>query len=89
MGPEENYSDRCEGARLGIFKNQVSDNVSGYVMPQESGNRTGVRRVSITNLEGQGITISSVDSPLECTISPYTAFELEHAKHHYELPNVH
>ena len=49
MGPEENYSDRAHGARLGIFTNQVSDNLSGYVMPQESGNRTGVRRVNLTN----------------------------------------
>ena len=29
MGPEENYSDRAMGAKLGIFKNQVSDNLSG------------------------------------------------------------
>lgn len=89
MGPEENYSDRAMGAKLGLFKNQVSENLSGYVMPQESGNRTGVRRVSLTNQEGQGIRISSVAEPLECNFSPYTAFELENAQHHFELPNVH
>jgi beta-galactosidase len=89
MGPEENYSDRSMGARLGIFKNQVSDNVSGYVMPQESGNRTGVRRVRITNSCGQGLSLSSIVDPLECTISPFSAFELEHANHHYELPPIH
>ena len=89
MGPEENYSDRAKGARLGIFKNQVSDNLSGYVMPQESGNRTGVRRVNVTNKQGQGIRISAAAEPLECNFSPYTAFELENAQHHYELPNVH
>ncbi|MFL6560797.1 MAG: glycoside hydrolase family 2 TIM barrel-domain containing protein [Bacillus sp. (in: firmicutes)] len=89
MGPEENYSDRAMGARLGIFNNQVSDNLSGYVMPQESGNRTGVRRVNVTNKNGQGIKISAVAEPLECNFSPYTAFELENAQHHYELPNVH
>lgn len=89
MGPEENYSDRAMGAKLGIFKNQVSDNLSGYVMPQESGNRTGVRRVSVTNRTGQGIRISSVTKPLECNLSPYTAFELENAQHLYELPPVH
>ena len=89
MGPEENYSDRAMGAKLGIFKNQVSDNLSGYVMPQESGNRTGVRRVSVTNRNGQGIKISSVTKPLECNLSPYTAFELENAQHVYELPPVH
>ena len=89
MGPEENYSDRSMGARLGIFKNQVTENLSGYLMPQESGNRTGVRHVNITNRKRQGLRISSVGDPLECNVSPYTAFELENAKHVYELPNVH
>ncbi|PWU02347.1 MAG: beta-galactosidase [Bacteroidetes bacterium] len=89
MGPDENYSDRSRGARLGIFKNNVLENVSSYVKPQESGNRTGVRRVNITNTNGKGIKISSCERPFECTLSPYTAFELEHASHHYELPNVH
>lgn len=89
MGPEENYSDRAKGAKLTTFKNTVSDNLSGYVMPQESGNRTGVRLVNVTNRNGQGIKISSVTEPLECNFSPYTAFELENAQHIYELPNVH
>jgi beta-galactosidase len=89
MGPEENYSDRAQGARLGLFKNQVIENLSGYVMPQESCNRTGVRRVSLTNKEGQGIKVSAATKPLECNFSPYTAFELENAQHQYELPNIH
>ena len=89
MGPEENYSDRAMGAKLTTFKNQVSDSLSGYVMPQESGNRTGVRSVSVTNRNGQGIRISSITEPLECNLSPYTAFELENAQHVYELPPVH
>jgi beta-galactosidase len=89
MGPEENYADRAKGARLGIFENRVAETLSGYVMPQESGGRTGVRRVSIQDANGRGIKITSVTEPLECTISPYTAFELEHARHHFELPNVH
>lgn len=89
MGPRENYSDRAMGARLCIFKTSVSDDVSGYVMPQETGNRTGVRRVRVANSDGQGIKITSGIAPVECAILPYTAFELENAQHHYELPNVH
>ncbi|MFC0300544.1 glycoside hydrolase family 2 TIM barrel-domain containing protein [Virgibacillus soli] len=88
-GPEENYSDRAFGARLCQFKNTVMDNVSTYVIPQESGNRTGVRRVDITNQKGDGIRISAVGEALECNVSPYTAFELENAYHHYELPPIH
>ncbi|ULO05544.1 DUF4981 domain-containing protein [Paenibacillus sp. 19GGS1-52] len=90
LGPEENYNDRSHGARLGEFSNTAADSLSGYVVPQESGNRTGVRRVSITNEDGAGIVISALAAkPLQCRISPYTAFELENAYHHYELPPIH
>lgn len=88
-GPNENYIDRNHGARLTTFKNKAEDNLSAYVIPQESGNRTGVRRVDITNAKGQGIRIAKCIDPLECNISPYTAFELENAYHHHELPEVH
>ncbi|MNO30458.1 Beta-galactosidase [compost metagenome] len=90
FGPEENYIDRRHGARLCAFSSEVSDHVSGYLMPQESGNRTGVRRVSISNDMEKGIVISAAaGEPLECSISPFTAFELENARHRYELPPVH
>ncbi len=89
-GPEENYADRAEGARLTRFKNRAEDNVSAYLVPQESGNRMGVRQVAITNDTGKGILITApATQPVEAVISPYTAFELEQATHHYELPNVH
>ncbi|MED4163789.1 glycoside hydrolase family 2 protein [Halalkalibacterium halodurans] len=89
LGPEENYADRATGARLCTFKNKVENNLSQYVTPQESGNRTGVRSVKILDANGQGIEVRSVEEPIECQISPYTAFELEQASHPYELPNVH
>lgn len=88
-GPEENYIDRDNGARLCRFKNTVKENMAAYINPQESGNRTGVRKVSITNDKGQGIRIVANHLPLECNVSPYTAFELENASHPYELPNIH
>ncbi|MCL6605463.1 MAG: DUF4981 domain-containing protein [Paenibacillus sp.] len=90
LGPDENYSDRNHGARLGRFSNKAADSLSGYVVPQESGNRTGVRSVTVTNDEGSGIKISApAAKPVECRVSPYTAFELENAYHQYELPPVH
>lgn len=88
-GPEENYADRANGARLCRFSGTVAEQVSGYVMPQESGNRTGVRRASVTNPLGQGIRIVADGEPVECNFSPYTAFELESAQHVFELPPVH
>lgn len=89
MGPEENYIDRAFGARLQAFQTRAGD-ITPYLVPQESGNRTGVRRVAITNALQQGIVITSpAEAPVECRISPYTAFELENALHQYELPAVH
>lgn len=90
MGPEENYTDRAFGARLGVFSRKVEDLPSCYLVPQESGNRTGVRRVKITDHAGIGLQISApATGPVECNLSPYTAFELEHAGHAFELPPVH
>ena len=37
--PKENYIDRMEGARLGIFEGSALENVSNYLVPQECGNR--------------------------------------------------
>jgi beta-galactosidase len=90
MGPEENYSDRRHGARLGMFSRQVDQLPTPYLVPQESGNRTGVRKLNVTDVNGIGLTIKAdPHAPVECNLSPYTAFELEHADHAYELPNVH
>lgn len=90
LGPEENYSDRSCGARLGVFSRPVCELPSRYLVPQESGNRTGVRRVSVTDSAGLGLSIAAEDyaAPLECNLSPYTAFELENADHVAELPPV-
>lgn len=89
-GPEENYSDRACGARLMRFRRKVAELTSPYLVPQESGNRTGVREVSITDSRGYGLHIqAAAGQPLECTLSPYTAFELEQAGHAYELPKAH
>ncbi|WP_338113253.1 glycoside hydrolase family 2 TIM barrel-domain containing protein [Paenibacillus artemisiicola] len=90
LGPEENYADRAFGARLGLFSRDVRELPSPYLVPQESGNRTGVRRLRLTDGCGQGLQLAaSPAAPVECAVSPYTAFELEHAAHPYELPDVH
>jgi len=88
MGPEENYIDRLHGASLGIFEKSVTENVSQYIVPQESGNHTGVRWAKIKDKNGFGIEFEAMKFPFELGVSPYTAFELQNALHHYELPKV-
>ncbi|MBU3075255.1 glycoside hydrolase family 2 TIM barrel-domain containing protein [Clostridium estertheticum] len=87
-GPEENYVDRLHGATLGIFEKLVEENISGYIVPQESGNHTGVRWAKIKDKNGFGIEFEGSKVPFELGVSPYTAFELQNAYHHNELPKV-
>ena len=61
-GPAENYSDRCRGARLGIYSGTVADNMSPYLVPQECGSRTGVRWAQVTDRHGRGLRFAAEDA---------------------------
>lgn len=89
FGPEENYRDRKEGARLGIFQTTAKDNATPYLVPQEVGNRTGVRWVEVTDDYGKGLVFTAVDRSFESSVIPYSAYELDNATHQEELPDSH
>lgn len=84
-GPEENYIDRLDGARLGIFETTAKKNFSEYVIPQECGNRCGIRWATVTNREGYGLKISSA-TPFESSLLHYSAHQLEESDHIFKLP---
>lgn len=85
LGPDENYRDRLEGARLGIFETTSKDNMSKYVNPQECGNRCGIRWAEVKNNKGIGLKITGDN--INLSVLPFTPHELENATHVYELPN--
>ena len=60
--------------------------MSSYLIPQECGNRTGIRYMEITDETQEGIRFSFVDKPIEGSVLPYSAAELENAMHIEELP---
>ena len=84
LGPDENYVDRRKGARLGIWDYRAADNLTPYLLPQECGNRTGVRWAEITNARGQGLKLWLNGG--EFSALPWTPHEIENAAHGYELP---
>lgn len=86
-GPEETYADRDQGAKLGIYRNQVADNMAAYLVPQECGNKTKVRWAKVTDRRGRGMLFAGED--LNFSALPYTPHEIENAGHAYELPPVH
>ena len=89
LGPDENYFDRKHGARLGIFDTTVKENMTPYLVPQECGNRTGVRWVTLTDEKGRGLCFTAEDKPFECSALPYGTLEIEQAMHPAELGKPH
>lgn len=87
MGPAETYADRCRGAKLGIYRNQVSDNVASYIVPQETGNKIGVRWAKVTDKRGRGLLFEGDN--MNFSALPWTPHEMENARHPYELPQIH
>ena len=54
-GPQESYWDRKTGAFIGKYSGSVADQYWAYVRPQENGNKTDVRWMTLTNEEGTGL----------------------------------
>lgn len=86
-GPAETYADRCHGAKLGIYENNVADNLARYMVPQECGNKTGVRWAEVTDRLGRGLRFEG--DKIYFSALPWTPHELENARHPHELPPVH
>ncbi len=83
-GPQENYSDRNNSNQVATYKGVVSDFEFDYVYPQENGNRTGVRYLSLNSAKGAGIQFIALDT-METSVWSYTLENLEEATHLNEL----
>ena len=75
-GPGENYIDRNNGDRLGVYDAKVADQYWGYVRPQESGNKTEVRYWQVKDENGKGLELYSF-APMECSTLNYLASDLD------------
>ena len=79
-GPHENYSDRNAGIFLGTWTSTVEDMMTQYVVPQENGNRTDVRWITLTDSKGKGLKIIG-SQPLSFSVWNTTQEELRRARH--------
>lgn len=87
LGPAETYADRKMGAKLGVYEGMVADQLSQYLVPQESGNKMGVRYAKVVDRKGHGMEFFGDE--LSVSVLNHTPHEIENAAHHYELPPVH
>ena len=84
LGPLDNYRDRLEGARLGIFESTIFEEVEPYLLPQECGNHCGLRWFEVLDNRARGLKIFA-ENPFEAQALPYSPHELELARHQEEL----
>jgi len=82
-GPAENYWDRKRGTLVNLYESTVTGQYVPYIVPQEHGNHTDVRWLSLENGKA-GIRVTA-QGVLEFTASHYTARDLYAAHHTYDL----
>ncbi|MFA7345172.1 MAG: glycoside hydrolase family 2 TIM barrel-domain containing protein [Terrimicrobiaceae bacterium] len=82
-GPSENYSDRKRAAMIGLYSGSVADQYVPYIVPQEHGNHTDTRWLSLDN--GRTSLRISALGPLEFSASHFTAADLFAASHTCDL----
>ncbi|MCW3464606.1 glycoside hydrolase family 2 TIM barrel-domain containing protein [Chitinophaga nivalis] len=76
-GPWENYWDRKAAALIGIYQQTVDNQYYPYARPQESGNKSDVRWVTMTNKKGKGLRFEYADSLLNFSALPYSLNDLD------------
>jgi len=83
-GPQNNYWDRNTGADVGVYKGTVDGQFVPYLEPQETGNKTDVRWVTLTNNHGTGLMATGYPF-MEVNALHYTEDDLSSKAHPYEL----
>ena len=79
-GPYENYSDSKSHTSIGFYESTADAEYVNYIMPQEHGNHTDTRLVSVE----KNLTFTA-EKPFEFNVSRYTALTLARAKHVNEI----
>lgn len=85
-GPFDNYEDRKTAAAVGLYRMKADSLFHPYARAQESGYRTDVRNISLTDVKGHGLAAYGL--PLICTgVLHFDMNRLEFDRHAPE--NVH
>ncbi len=86
-GAGESYADTKQANRVGVYAKSVDELYTPYTFPQENGNRSEVRWVSVAN--GRGTGLLAVGMPeVNFSLHRYTVEQLEKARHTYELSDA-
>lgn len=94
-GGHESYNDRCAGSPLGSYSCSLHEMETPYIVPQENGNRYGVRwlELSCDNDEGAAGNVKKclrieADSPFSFSVMHHEASDLWKCFHTNELTDT-
>lgn len=85
-GPWENYSDRNTSSFMGEWSASVGEQYYPYIRPQESGNKTDVRRATLTDNAGFGIRVDGCQ-PLNVSALDVTPADLDPGMKKHNMHN--
>ena len=83
-GPGETYVDTCAAGRFGIWRKDLPELFTNYVMPQENGSRFDTRWVTLRGENGSGVRVSA-PVPFSFSAQRYETEDLAEAMHPTEL----
>jgi beta-galactosidase len=83
-GPWESYPDRLASTIVGRFESTVSEQYVPYILPQEHGHRSDVRRLRLVAAAGSGLVVEGRPT-IGFSASRFTADDLYRARHTCDL----
>lgn len=83
-GPNPTYADR-KFERIGIFRGTVDEQWVDYSRPQENGNKTDVRWMSLADGTGNGILFLAEGAPLSVGARHYGKATMEASAYAFEM----
>jgi beta-galactosidase len=83
-GPWEDYPDRLASTVVGRFESTVAEQYVPYILPQEHGRHSDVRRLSLTRDDGGGLVVEGRPT-IGFTASHFSADDLYSARHTCDL----
>jgi beta-galactosidase len=89
-GPRESYPDSTHAAIVGRYSATIEELTVPYAMPQESGHRSGLRSLTLTEAGSGWLGIDALPDSrgrrVGFTLTPHTAQQVAVATHRHELP---
>lgn len=83
-GIQETYVDR-DYETIGIYKSTVDEQWMEYARPQENGNKTDVRWITLTDKNGEGLRFETLGNPFGIGAKYYVDETIEKSKYSFEM----